>query len=168
MYNNSINKAKKIAFEHSDIFKLKYIGYEVAWAELLPTVFTTKTEEQLVEIASVRAIDAVIAKLQRKFEAFRTKTPLYSNEPLAAKIGLKEGLEKGDKYEVLEQIMDKNGKTSYKRRGIIKVDKDHIWDNRFMAAEEHQLTDNLIPAEDYTIFKGDSKYYVGSLIRQIN
>ena len=168
MDKNSVNKARKVAFDNSDIFKLKYIGYEVAWADLQATVFTKKTEEELVDIATVRAIDHVIAKLQRKYEIFRTKTPLYSNDPLSAKIGLKEGLEKGDKFEVLEQVMDRKGKTSYKRRGIVRVDKDHIWDNRFMAEEEHQLTDNLIPTEDYTIFKGDSKYYAGWLIRQIN
>jgi hypothetical protein len=168
MDKTSPDKAKKLEFEQSDIFKLKLIGTEVAWADLQSTIFTTKTEEELIDIATVRAIDNVIAKLQKKYEVFRTKTPLYNNDPLSAKIGMKEGLEKGDKYEVLEQVMDKKGRTSYKRKGIIRVDKDHIWDNRFMAEEEHQLTDNLIPTENYTIFKGDSKYYVGWLIRQIN
>jgi len=168
MDSKSLSKMRKFAFENSDIFKLKYIGYEVAWADLQATVFTKKTEEELVTIAAIRAIDNVIAKLQKKYEVFRTKTPLYNNEPLSAKIGLKEDLEKGDKFEVLEQVMDKKGRTSYKRRGIIKVDKDHIWDNRFMADEEHELTDNLVQTEDYTIFKGDSKYYPGWLIRQIN
>jgi hypothetical protein len=168
MDKNSPDQMKKLEFEQSNIFKLKLIGSEVAWADLQSTVFTTKTEEELINIATVRAIDHVIAKLQKKYEVFRTKTPLYNNDPLSAKIGLKEGLEKGDKYEVLEQVMDKKGRTSYKRKGVIRVDKDHIWDNRFMAEEEHQLTDNLIPAENYTIFKGDSNYYVGWLIRQIN
>ena len=168
MDETSFNKSRKNDFDNSDIFQLRLVGYEVAWADLQSTIFTTKTEEELISIATIRAIDHVIAKLQKKYEVFRTKTPLYSTDPLAAKIGLKEGLEKGDKFEVLEQVMDKKGKTSYKRRGVIKVEKDHIWDNRFMAAEEHQLTDNLIPAEDYTIFKGDSKFYVGWLIRQIN
>jgi hypothetical protein len=165
---NSVNKSKKFAFDNSDIFKLKYVGYEVAYADLQATVFTKKTELELVDIATVRAIDHVIAKLQRKYEVFRTKTPLYNNEPLSAKIGLKEDLEKGDKFEVLEQVQDKKGHTTYRRKGVIRVDKDHIWDNRFMATEEHQLTDNLIPTEDYTIFKGDSKYYIGWMIRQIN
>jgi hypothetical protein len=168
MDENSVNKIRKLSFDNSDIFKMKFIGYEVAWADLQATVFTTKTEEELIAIATVRAIDHVIAKLQRKFEVFRTKTPLYNNEPLAAKIGLKEGLEKGDRFEVLEQVLDKKGRTSYKRRGVIKVDKDRIWDNRFMATEEHQLTDNQISDENYSVFKGDSNYYIGWLIRQIN
>ncbi len=168
MDRNSFNRVKKISFENSDIFRLNLIGYEIAWADLQSTVFTTKTEEELVTIATIRAIDAVIAKLQRKYEVFRTKTPLFNNEPLSAKIGLKEGLEKGDKYEVLEQVMDKDGKTKYKRRGVIRVDKDHIWDNRFMASDMPDNSDNLIPDENYTIFRGDGKYYPGWLIRQIN
>jgi hypothetical protein len=168
MDKNSPDKMRKLSFENSDIFQLKLIGSEVAWADLQATVFTKKTEEELVDIATVRAVDKVIARLQKKYEVFRTKTPLFNNDPLSAKIGLKEDLEKGDKFEVLEQVMDKKGKTFYKRRGVIKVDKDHIWDNRFMAAEEHELTDNQIPTEDYTVFKGDSKYYIGWLIRQIN
>jgi hypothetical protein len=168
MDRNSPNYARKQAFENSDIFRLELVGYEVAWADLQSTIFTTKTEEELISIATIRAIDAVIAKLQRKYEVFRTKTPLINNNPLAAKIGLKEGLEKGDKFEVLEQVMDKQGRTSYKRRGIIRVEKDGIWDNRYMASEEQELTNNLVPGVDYTVFKGDAKHYIGWLIRQIN
>jgi hypothetical protein len=167
MDKTSLNRSKKIAFDNTDLFQLKLVGRETAWADLQSTIFTTKTEEELISIATVRAIDNVIAKLQREYDVFKTKTPLYNNDPLSAKIGLKEGLEKGDKFEVLEQVMDKKGRTFYKKRGEIRVEKDHIWDNRFMAAEEQQLTDNLIPPENYTVFKGNSKYYIGWLIRQI-
>jgi len=166
--NNSEDLSRKDAFDNSDIFKLKLIGHEVAWADLQSTVFTQKSEEDLVRIATIRAIDAVIAKLQRKYEVFRTKTPLYDINPLCAKIGLKEGLEKGDKFEVLEQVMDKSGRTRYKRKGIIRVDKDNIWDNRFMAGEEPDEAKNPDSELGYTIFKGVGKFYPGMLIRQIN
>ena len=117
----------------------------------------------MIEIATVKATDKAIAKLQRKFEAFRTKSPLLSGEPITAKIGLKEGVEKGDKYEVLEIVEDKEGNRRYKSVGVIKVDKNQIWDNRFMANEENnsQL--------EYTTFKGSkNKFAPGMLIRQIN
>ncbi len=165
MDKNSFDPEKKAAFDHSNIFKLKLVGYEIAWADLQSTVFTKKSDQELIQIATIRAMDAVIAKLQRKYEVFRTKTPLYSVDPLAAKIGLKEGLEKGDRFEVLEQIMDNDGRTHYKRKGIIKVDKDHIWDNRFMANEDPENTQSQL---DFTVFKGSGKYYKGMLIRQIN
>ncbi len=165
MDKDSFEPERKKAFDNSDIFKLKFVGYEIAWADLQSTSYTKKSEEELIRTATVRAMDAVIAKLQRKYEVFRTKTPLYSVDPLAAKIGLKEGLEKGDRFEVLEQVMDKDGRTRYKRKGIVKVDKNHIWDNRFMANEDPQ---NMQSQLDFTVFKGSGKFYKGMLIRQIN
>ena len=165
MDDDSFDEKRKEAFDNSNIFRLKLVGWEVAWADLQSTSYTKKSEEKLIRVATIRAIDAVIAKLQRKYEIFRTKTPLFSGDPLAAKIGLKEGLEKGDKFEVLEQIMDKNGRTRYKSKGVIKVDKNNIWDNRFMAEEEQNEAEILL---EYTLFKGGKKFYTGMLIRQIN
>lgn len=162
--DGQIDEDKVKAFDTSNVFELEYIGTQMAWADLQSTKYTQKTDEDLITIATIKASDAVIAKLQREYEVFRTKTPLMSTDPLAAKIGLKEGLEKGDKYEVLEQILNSDGKTEYKRIGVIKVDKNHIWDNRFNADEENP--DNTF---EYTVFTGKkNKYYAGMLIRQIN
>ncbi len=168
MDDKSFDIKRKNAFENSDIFNLKLIGTEEAWAQLQSTSYTKKSEEELIAVATVRAIDAVIAKLQKKYEVFRTKSPLYSVDPLAAKIGLKEGIEKGDKYEVLEQVMDDEGRTRYKRKGIIRVDNEEIWDNRFMVEEELKESGEQSQHPDYTIFSGAKNYYQGMLIRQIN
>ncbi|WP_026452649.1 hypothetical protein [Aequorivita capsosiphonis] len=161
--DENIDAERVAAFENSDIFQLEYVGTETAWADLQSTAFTKKSDTELITIATRKATDAVIAKLQRAYEVFRTKTPLLSGDPLSAKIGLKEGLEKGDKYEVLEQIINKEGKTEYKKVGVIKVEKKMIWDNRYLADEEN-------PSElEYTTFSGSkNKYYSGMLIRQIN
>ena len=161
--DSSIDLEKKKAFDETDIFKLELIGTETSWADIQSTILTKKSNEDLISVATVRAADNVIAKLQRKYEVFRTKSPLLSGDPIAAKIGLKEGIEKGDKYEVLEQVINKNGLTEYKRLGVIKVDKNHIWDNRHLAEEETSST------IEYTTFTGaKNKYYSGMLIRQIN
>ncbi|PKP36528.1 MAG: hypothetical protein CVT98_07645, partial [Bacteroidetes bacterium HGW-Bacteroidetes-15] len=156
---------KKLAFENTDLFKLELVGFDKAWADLQSTIFTQKSEDELIRIATVKAIDAVIAKLQKQHDVFKTKTPLYSVDPLAAKIGLKEGLEKGDKYEVLEQYIDEEGRTRYDRKGIVRVDKQ-IWDNRYMAAEEMAL-EGKSDDVNVTILKGAGKFYPGLLIRQI-
>ena len=84
----------------TDIFKLTFIGKDDAWADWPSSIYTTKSEDELVGKATIQALDAVIAKLQRKHEEFRTKSPLYI-DPLAAKIGLKEGLEANDTYEAV-------------------------------------------------------------------
>ena len=159
----SLNLERKKAFDESDLFKLEYIGTETSWADLQSTSLSKKSNEELISVATIRAVDNVIAKLQKEFEVFRTKTPLISSDPLTAKIGLKEGLEKGDKYEVLEQVLNDNGVIEFSRLGVIKVEKDLIWDNRYNANEENPST------IEYTTFSGQkNKYYAGMLIRQIN
>lgn len=167
--NNS--PERKMAFDTTTLFKMELVGFDKAWADVQSTIFTKKSEEELVRIATVKAVDAVIAKLQKSHDVFKTKTPLFTVDPLSAKIGLKEGLEKGDKYEVLEQNIDELGKTKYVRKGTIKVD-EQIWDNRYMAGEEQPAdsTGAVVakPTFDRTLFKGgSSSFYPGLLIRQI-
>ena len=160
---SNFDPAKKTAFENSNLFTLKYIGYENAIADLQSSAFTNKSEEQLITRATIKSVNAGISKLQRKFEEFRTKTPLYTADPLTAKIGLKEGLEPGDMFEVLEAVQDPSGKVVYNRKGIIRVDNE-IWDNRLDGEEL-----NTAPVgNQYTVFKGAGNYYTGMLIRQIN
>ena len=137
-----------------------------AWIKNLVVAYPILSEmdRTIIGIATVRASDKSIAQLQREFEDFRVKTPLLSGDPIAAKIGTKEGIEKGDKFEVLEQVLGEDGKTYYERVGTIKVDKNDIWDNSYLAEEDSSA--NL---SGQTLFKGASnKYYSGMLIRQIN
>ena len=175
-YNNywmdekSYDIKKKELFHTTSLFTLELIGTEKAWADVQSSIFSKKSEAELVRVATVNAVDAVIAKLQKKYDVFKTKTPLFTSEPLSAKIGLKESIEKGDKFEVLEQELDdKTGKTKYVRKGVIKVDGAQIWDNRYMAAElQTDTVVRAIPKFDRTLFTGSSsKYYEGMLVRQI-
>lgn len=160
----NLSTDKKKAFDNSGIFSLKYIGKDDAFSNVQTTSFSRASEEQIIEKAERNALNRVIYKLQKKHEVFRTKTPLYSTEPLSAKIGLKEGLEKGDRYEVLEQVLNKDGRTEYKKVGTIKVDGSQIWDNEYYLTGETPSTGNYI---DRTLFTGgNSKIYPGMLIRQ--
>ena len=78
---------------------------------------------------------------------------------------MKEGVSPDSRYEVLERQIDKDGRTAYKRMGIIKPVEGKIWDNRFMAA------DDLLEGSDltYTTFQKVSggQFYPGMLIREI-
>ena len=165
---SSFDPKKKEAFDKSTLFTLELIGDEKANANVLSSSMSKKTDDELTAKATVNAFDAVIAKLQKKYEIFRTKTPLFSGEPITAKIGLKEGLEEGDKFEVLEQVLDeKTGKTKYEKKGVIKVEKGMLWDNRFGAEDEPKI-EGVTPATplDRTTFSGGKGYYSGMLIRQ--
>ena len=162
--DKTITAEKKKAFDESTIFKLELIGSDTSWADVQSTVFTKKTEEELIEKATIKAVDAVIVKLQKNHDEFKTKTPLYSGEPITAKIGLKEGLTEKSKFDVLEQRQNKDGKTEYVVVGSLKVDDSQpIWDNRYGADEE-----NPNSTTDKTFFKKTSggTFYAGMLIVQ--
>ncbi|MFM2146343.1 MAG: hypothetical protein RL732_1179 [Bacteroidota bacterium] len=158
--------ARKTAFENSNLFQMEFVGKEMNAYLIMPNK-DGKTEDKLIERATVRSVEGVFNKLQKKYEVFKPKFPLFSGDPVAAKIGRKEGLEGGEKFEVLEQVYDeKTGRTKYDRVGTITVDDKKVWDNRYGAEEEAQK-DSKAEAVDKTYFKGGKKLYAGQLIRQI-
>ncbi|MDM1044712.1 hypothetical protein HX004_06500 [Myroides sp. 1354] len=166
-YQKYYNEKDLKQFAEDGMFKLKFIGEETAWADVQSTTLSNVSQKDLVQRATVRSIDNAIAKLQREFEVFRTKTPLVTTEPtLTAGIGLKEGVESGDKFEVLEKIQDaETGLISYQRVGVIKAAKRKIWDNRY-AADEESEEEQPIKATEFS--GGNKKMVPGMLIRQIN
>jgi len=162
--DKTITPERKKAFDDSKIFKLEYIGSDVSWADVQSSSFSQKSNEQLIERATNKAIDAVIVKLQKEHDEFKTKTPLFTGEPITAKIGLKEGISDKSKFDVMEQQQDADGKTKYVVVGSIKVDDSFpIWDNRYGAADENP--DNKT---DKTYFKKVSgkEFFPGMLIVQ--
>jgi hypothetical protein len=176
MEKGKIDKKKKAAFDNTDLFKMEYIGSEKSSSLVTFSLKETRTEDQIVALATVRNVEHVFAKLQKAYEVFKPKTPIYSGDPVTAKIGMKEGLEGGEKFEVLEQTVDpKTGLTTYIKKGTVTVDKKQIWDNRFNAGEEISDSDNKDkdkkdkdkPTIDRTYFKGGGKFYAGMLLRQI-
>ena len=173
MEKGSFDPAKKNAFDNSDLFKLEFVGDESASGLIMFSLKEKRTEEQIITLSTKRIIDNVYAKLQKKYDVFKTKTPLYTGYPITAKIGLKEGLEGGEKFEVLEQNIDpKTGVSTYKIIGSIKVDKDSIWDNTFNegeapVAEPIVEGKEIKPIIDRTTFDGGKKFYSGLLIKQI-
>lgn len=162
--DKTITPERKKAFEDSKIFKFEYIGSDVSWADVQSSSFSKKTNEELIERATNKAIDAVIVKLQKEHDEFKTKTPLFSGEPITAKIGLKEGISEDSKFDVMKQQQDADGKTKYVSVGTVKVDsKFPIWDNRYGAADE-----NPDSTTDKTYFKKVSgkEFFPGMLIVQ--
>jgi hypothetical protein len=162
---------KKANFDKSDLFQLEFIGSENSTSLVTFSLSEKRTEAQIINLAVTRNVDNVYAKLQKKYDVFKTKVPLFTGNPLTAKIGMKEGLEGGEKFEVLEANMDpKTGIIEYKKKGTIKVDKNLIWDNRYNAGlpitdETGAEIKNPLNA---TTFEGGSKFYPGMLLRQVN
>ena len=162
---------KKAKFDKSDLFQLELIGSENSTSLVTFSLNGKRTENQIINLAVTRNVDKVYSKLQKKYDVFKTKVPLFTGNPITAKIGLKEGIEAGDKFEVLEANMDpKTGIIEYKRKGTIKVSKNRIWDNRYTGGLPLLDDDGneINSALEATTFEGGGKYYPGMLIRQIN
>lgn len=145
-------------------FHLTYIGSAAVYSGKT-SLNGVKYERDMFMKVCTRAIDKSISDLQKSFDEFKVFTPLVSTEPLTAYIGVKDGVEKDSRYEVLEVIEDENGRTRYKRVGVIRPISDKIWDNRYMANEEGIREAGF----GYTTFEkvsGDN-FYAGMLIREI-
>lgn len=165
MDSTSIDSARKELFDTTSIFGLNYIGYEKSKSLVL--LGLGKSKEEIIQVATIRNIDRTYVKLQKSYDVFKTKTPIVSVDPIVAKIGMKEGVEGGDKFDVLEMVFDvKTSRTHYDKVGQVKVIKKQIWDNRYVISLEDTeggTEENL----NGTAFKGGKKIQVGMLLRQV-
>lgn len=163
-------------FDASDAYTLKYVGKTMDYAPATMQI-TTKDDAtvKLISRATVRATDGSIAKLQKQYDVFKTLSAVHVNgDEIYSYIGKKEGLENGDKFEVLELSIDpKTGKTVYDKVTNVKVAKGKIWDNRVGAGEkiedaaEGKEDKDTDPTAKYTVFEGDAKKIMeGMFIRQ--
>lgn len=148
-------------------YTLTYVGTQEAICG--QTVLVGKYDlSQLIKIVMYRTMDEGIVKLQKNYEEFRIKEPIYEvNEEgyVIAKIGLKEGVNSDSKYEVLESVETSDGTMKYKRVGTLRPVEDKIWDNRYMALEDGAPNSEL----EGTYFKVTNGHdlYPGLLIREI-
>jgi hypothetical protein len=166
MDETNISEERKNLFETTDIFSLKFIGFEKSKSVVL--IGVGRPKEEIIEVLTIRNIDKTYVKLQKSFDVFKTKTPIVSTEPFVAKIGMKEGVDGGDKYDVLEMVVDKKtGLTKYEKVGQLKADKKLIWDNRYALSPAD--IDNPEQAKlNGTTFKGGGKKIMaGMLLRQV-
>ncbi len=104
-----------------------------------------KSTEELFADLVQRAYDNVLFELERDYEDFRVITPLYSERPLEAKIGKKEGLKVDQRFFVYEHRYNpKTQDITETRRGVIRATSD-ITDNRKIA------TGDMEPSRFYQV-----------------
>lgn len=167
-YLDGPDKVKAEEFlKDTGTFKLKFIGKQTVRSNKT-TMSSNYEPADMIRKVVCRALDESVLELQRSFDVFKVKTPLYgvNGKEVYAQVGLKEGVSQESKYEVLEKKLDEStGKTTYKRVGVIEPVSGKIWDNRYMAAEDQTLNSKL----KYTTFKkvSGSDFFEGMLIREI-
>lgn len=168
-YSDEADDAKCQSFENNrKKFKLKYIG-DVISKGGSTSFLGIKEEEPLLMVrkACQRALDENVVDLAKKYDVFRIKSPILSaeNDEIRVSIGLKEGLNKDSRYEVLE-MNEENGRIQYKRVAVIKPKSNKIWDNRFMASEEGAYGAEFGASTFEKVSGGD--IYPGLLVREID
>lgn len=165
-YISEPDAAKKEAYQNDKVtFHLDYVGsYKVKTGKT--TMFGVKDQHGMIRKVCQRAIDKNIAQLQKEYEEFRVKTPLFSTDPLSAKIGLKEDISEKSRFEVLEEVEDSQGRTRYRRVGVVKPIKGKIWDNRYMAEYEKENENSTRTSTEFKVVSGKG-FYPGMLLREI-
>lgn len=137
-------------------YRLKYVAHEYEFDK--KSVLKGRYERtELVRTICARSMDKNIVALGKQYEDFKVKTPVYAVltnnrgaiEGYAAKIGMKEGVTEGSKFQVVQRIQDpETGKTKYKYVATVKAKKGKIWDNRYNAVLEQDEGSTL----PYTTF----------------
>ncbi|MDG2139205.1 MAG: hypothetical protein P8J77_03285 [Flavobacteriales bacterium] len=167
--SDSLKAVQINKFNNSDLFQLELVGMEKQTIRVLNLTSEDLNKQQIIGEATRRTMNKVYAKLQKEYEVFKPRMPLLtaSKKDCTAKIGKKEGLEGGEKFDVLEKSVDKDGLTVYKKKAVIKVDKKQLWDNQFYAANPPEQKGKKGPITA-TGFKGcKNSFYKGMLIKQI-
>ena len=166
------------AFSKMD-FQLEFVGVQYNKSTVtkpgessISASFNSKkayTQEQLIDIVFNRNIDDVFAKLQKENDVFKPKFPVITSVPLTAQIGMKEGLEGGEKFDILEMTLDpETGRTKWVKIGTTVADKKLVWDNRYNAGDEPEnptLGTDGQPIKA-TTFKTVKKAASGMLLKQ--
>lgn len=156
------DKDKIEAFKtDNELFKIEFVG-ETSSAIKEQEFKTLKDPETFLMKLTKRTIDYNIALLQHKFEDFRIKAPLISTNPLKADVGLKEDVRENSLFEVLERVIDEDGKISYEKVGVIKPVKGKIKDNRYLAEED---AESMLDATEFEVVSGNG-LASGMLIRE--
>lgn len=155
--------------------KLKYVGKTWDYAPATMKL-TTKdaASDTLIAHATLRATDGAIAKLQKKYEQFKTLSTLHQDgEKLFAFVGTKEGCKEGDKFDVLQKTLDDNGNEVFETVGQVKIQKGELWDNRPGAGQKIEgaaTSKDKSGANPNLTFSGlgtSKKLWEGSLLKQV-
>ena len=94
---------------------------------------TVSNNNQNYQEAAANARERVDVELASKLPDFAVRTPVVAMSPIRAKIGRKEGLRTGTRFDVVEQVLDpKDGSVKTVRRAAVRVGR-HIADNRKVA-----------------------------------
>lgn len=86
-----------------------------------------KTEQQLFDKLVNKGVASAVASFGRSLEQFKVKTPVVSERPIKAKIGLKEGITSDSRFFVWEYYENSKGETKTKKKAVVR--SRHVHNN---------------------------------------
>lgn len=95
-----------------------------------------KTPDELMKELINNSLNTIIGQFEKQVDEFKVKAQIYKTNPIAVKIGKKEGLSFDQTYFVYENRMTRGGETYSSRRGVIK--SMSVVDNRTSTSGETQ------------------------------
>jgi len=160
-FGNAVDRLK--AWDTTNLFKMNFVGKTKTVSIVTFKIGEKRTEAEIIELQVKRTMDKALAKLQKEYVQFRTLSKVSSGDPVTSAIGLKEGLEHGQTFEVLSRE-----KNIWKSIGKVTVDKKHpIWDNTQGAEAEVDENEASKPVNQYSTFKGGKDVKKQHFIRLI-
>lgn len=161
--NKDADKVKGFASD-KQTFRMEYVGKTESTSSETNFKAVKDPKVLLVKVCT-QTIDKNIAELQHQYADFRIKAPLLSISPLMADVGVKEDITEKSTFEVLQRVLDEEGRVSYEKIGVIRPVKGKIKDNRYMTTEEESSNASLKATEFEKVSGGD--FFPGMLIREI-
>ena len=126
-----------------------------------------KPDDKLFQQTVIRNIDKLFAKLQKSYEVFAPVSQIISVDPLMADMGMKEGLEGGESFNLLEPVLNpETNEVEWKSIGVVKVSKKDIWDNRYSLVDGETETAETEGPKG-TVLSANKKAAVGMVVKQV-
>ncbi|MEJ5264077.1 MAG: hypothetical protein WHT29_02045 [Bacteroidales bacterium] len=120
-------------------------------------IFGSLTDDQLFERLFSKVVDEADTQLAQRNEDFKVKIPVFSTEPIQAKVGLKEGLSVDKRFFVYEFEVNSKGEKKAVRKGVVRA-TNKITDNRGIATGQTE------PSKFYQV--AGRKLYQGMLMQE--
>lgn len=132
-------------------FELEYL----TTVTLYGSSSTTTYSQGSIYKACQNAYEDIVYELEKKIPAWQTATSIIAVRPLAAKIGKKENVKNGDRFQAYTYKEDKDGELKSVKRGMLRATV--IADNRTVATGDtqpsyfYQISGGANIKEGYTI-----------------
>ena len=148
-YTSTPDPEKILAFlNDTSTFKVEYVAHEYE-ADKKSINKEGVDRSEYIKYICTRSLDKNIASLQKSYEDFKVKTPIYEvlendkgKEIYTAKIGLKEGIDEKSTFEVVKKVVNPNtNRTKYIHVATLKPIRGKVWDNRYYMAGDRPKQD---------------------------